>query len=125
MVNKRPDRHYVLVYTGDPEAMATYPALGFVPEAYEAGGVQPAGGWTGKAGDNIVVRDHILMSISMEDWQQIQQYGPDGQTGYDLHDRIEEQIISRRGEHDPIRGANGRIYIDFENDTQSEEHVRA
>lgn len=124
-VNKRPDRHYVGVYMGDPDAMALYPSIGFVPEIYEQGGVQPAGGMTGKIGDQIIARGHLLMSCSLERWKEIQQYGADGDTGYELAEQIERKILDRKGEHDPIRGPNGRMYIDFENETTAEEHVRA
>lgn len=111
LLNRRKDRHYVWVYTGDRESLARYRLLGYEPETWQIGkdgtvtGVQPILGLEPGAthGSEIVVMDHLLMSIPAEDHEEILRYGPDGTTGYALLDKIEERLIDRRGV-DPIRG---------------------
>ena len=111
---KEPGRHYVWVNTGDQQALATYSTMGYKTETWQFDdgekpkGVRPGGGRTQnrKAGQEITMMDCVLMSIDGAAHQDIVQYGPFGDTGLEDADRIEEQIVEKRG-MDPLRGLRG------------------
>lgn len=121
--NKRSDRRYVLVYVADTNSMANYEAAGWEPELWREDGPYFAGTRSrrGELGKEMVVRGYLLMSVSDERYREIQEFGPDGDTGYELARRVERRIIDRRTENDPIRGDNGDLHIGFENETSGEQ----
>lgn len=106
--NQDPDKHYVFVNKGDLDAMSFYDSVGFDVEVLKENGVRPMGGRTGKIGDPIEVRGMILHSISKERQAEIEMHGADGDSGQADADRIEQDIIDRRG-FDPLRGMHSRF----------------
>lgn len=106
--NADPDRHYVYVNKGDPDAMAHYDAAGYEVVTLEPGGVCPAGGKTVRNGEPIEMRGLVLMSVSKERQAQIELEGADGNAGQAEADRIEQLIVDRRG-FDPLRGMHSRF----------------
>lgn len=116
--NPSPDKHYVYVNKGDPEAMAHYESAGYDPVLMTADGVQPAGGRTVPVGQPIEVRGMILHSVDMTRFQQIELEGVDGNAGQLEADRVEESIVDRSGISDPLRGMHSRFGLTVQNETQ-------
>jgi hypothetical protein len=118
--NRDPDKHYVYVNKGDAESFATYDAAGYEIETLTQMGVRPAGGKTGKLGEAIEVRGMVLMSISKDRFNEIEQFGVDGNSGQSEADRLEQMILDRRG-FDPLRGQHQR-YIQVFNQIEATEN---
>lgn len=100
---KDPSRHYVFAYDLDQMCGRPYLAsLGYQVEKYREGGVKVKNGDTGNPGDPIMFRGHVLMSISNEQRQAIDQ---DGQA---WANRVEEKIVRRHDVDDLLRGIRHR-----------------
>lgn len=107
--NRRDDRHYVLVYSGDGAEFGVpyYESLGYSIETVQPGGVALKAGRTSKNGEPVSFRGHVLMSISTEDYEDIVEYGPDGQSGQVGADEIEDRMVDRSKGVDLLRGMGG------------------
>ncbi len=118
LVNKRPDRHYVLV-SPDAETLGEYRARGFKVEVAEEGGVR-FGVQTTKFGETLEYKSQVLMSLSLEEKAELDQHGEEGDTGWALADRVENAILDKRQAiRDTMRGLHGR-YVGMEHDVRSE-----
>jgi hypothetical protein len=104
--NRDPNKHYVYVNSNDANMGPDYyEDMGYVVETLEEGGVRPASARTVKnMGDEIEMRGHLLMSCSNERHREIQQKGADGDSGWDLSELYEQQMIGKRGGTDLFRG---------------------
>lgn len=115
--NQRPGYKYCLVsLTGDD--VATYLDMGW--EACRWGKKDTESGYDGphvlsgregdrKKGAEIHARGCLLMEITEERHQEILDYGPDGASGYALSDALEERIVDKNGQDDPMRGISRRL----------------
>ena len=101
--NEDPNKRYVFVNKGDVEALAEYECAGYEVEVLTEHGVRPMGGRTGKVGEPVEVRGMILHSVSRGRFDEIQMHGMNGNAGQTEADRIEQQIVAKRG-FDPLRG---------------------
>lgn len=107
-----PNRHYVRVYkAAQYQGIEFYEELGFEVEYIrEHGGPQLPGGAfrKRKVGDAIEYQDHVLMSIPLDKWHEIEQNGVDGDGGQRAADALEDRIIDKsKGVEDPLRGMHG------------------
>lgn len=107
--NRDPRRHYTLVYSGDgaDQGVEHYRSIGYVVEEASADGVALQAGTTVAMGQPITMRGHVLMSCSQERYEEIEQYGADGDTGQAYANEVEERIVSRTGGRDLLRGLHG------------------
>jgi hypothetical protein len=118
---RNPDcrRHYVWVSkTEKNQGVDYYMDAGFDIEHYQGkDGVQAVGGMsTRKEGDVIERHAAILMSCSIERWEEICQFGMDGESGQDLADKMQKQITSPSAAQETIRGL-GQRYAHAQNRT--------
>src|SRR5689334_10610190 len=107
--DKDPSRVYCWVYLATPadgQGPDYYEYLGYRREVWSADGPKPQG-MKFKDGDEIVVRGHVLMSCDERRYRDIVQYGPEGETGQAGADKLEKNLIKRRGGFDPLRGLTG------------------
>jgi hypothetical protein len=103
-----PRRHYVLAYKADPETgLGFYLGLGYEVETWRVDGPRFRGGVTGKMGEEMEMRGHVLMSIPIEQRERLEAEGPDGITGQRHIDELEKQIVKRRNTLDVLRGIAG------------------
>lgn len=116
VVNKGPDRYYVLVattknYGYDP--VSEYESMGYRRETAEPGGPRLAANLKTPDGEVLQYQDSVLMSISLEEKADLDMFGPDGDTGWSEAAKIEEKIIDKRGAQvDLMRGLSGaRGYV--------------
>lgn len=106
LINARPDRHYVGV-DQHGGAVGDYQARGYEIEVAEEAGVR----WsrrTCKLGEPLEYMGHVLMSIDIEEYQDIVQHGEHGEGGQKMADQIEAAILDKSGaQRDLMRGLNG------------------
>lgn len=120
--DKDPNKKYVWVNLADSNALSTYEALGYIVEEQRDGGPHHMGGKLNrKNGERIEWRGNLLMSISLERAMEIEKYGPDGDSGQDLADKIEGRYLEKDRGRDPMRGIGllNRLtpsYLEFEAD---------
>lgn len=105
------ERHYVYAATNDNDTgLAYYRMIGYEVEKYGPGRPRPRGMPLEEAkrleGQPIEIRGATLVSCSRERYEEIQEFGPDGQSGMSV---IEERRAAvRRAKHgipnDDIRG---------------------
>lgn len=94
LYNRDPERVYAWVYTGDKnQGIGYYRSNGYVVESYDPDGVQAPFANGLKPGDEIVVRDNVLMSISRKEYEEIQRWGADGHGGIELTKRLEAKMV--------------------------------
>jgi hypothetical protein len=117
----RDGNHYVLVYENDPDAKAHYDFAGYVPCFWGQSDVVPLGGRTGKDGEPIVVRGHLLVRCTAERFMEIVEYGADGSGGKARCDELHNKIFGQRRPADfaPMRRPNGDLLVDFRNASSS------
>lgn len=121
LINRNPDRVYVGAAQGTG-AVDEYLGRGYEIERYEEGGVRFSVK-TAKPGDAIEYKGHVLMSISKEARDYIDQYGEDGESGWAEADKVEAKIIDKRGaQRDLMRGLHGG-YVGVEHDVGALEPV--
>ena len=82
-------------------------------------------GDTVELGREMEVMGMVLMSIPKNRWEQINQFGVDGQTGMQLADRNEATMLAppKHGERDGFRGRGRRqAYggLEIQNDSSNE-----
>ena len=119
LVGRRPDRKYVLVNMGDTTfGPAFYQELGYKVERNDkqGRGVRLLAASTGKDGDPILFRGHVLMSVEKEHADRIKSKGaPMAGLGQEHWDKIEKTINSKR--FDPIRNVAGRQHMHVLNES--------
>lgn len=113
LANKDPNKHYVLAYANDrTTGVEYYEAIGYTIETYrgEQGVHFPAQRRSAKLQEPIENRGHYLMSIPLKDYEEIQQYGPEGGRGQDYVDQLEHQIVDtgKALVADGLRGLSSR-----------------
>jgi hypothetical protein len=103
--NKDPDVKYVLASLENPTSgVRYYEDIGYEVILHEEGGVQfGAGANRPRYGEPMEMFGCVLMGIHKDDWDDIQEHGIDGQSGYQLHKELEERIIAPGGV-DSLRG---------------------
>lgn len=96
--NRDPNLEYRWVYTGDKDQGITYYAtMGFEPVVKREGGVIAVSAPRSlKDGDEIVVQDNLLMSISKEEYKEIVQWGVFGKTGLAWAEQLERRMSGGR-----------------------------
>lgn len=112
--NPDPNKKYCWVYAGNEDMGPDYYAgLGYSVEKRTKGNASAAQGVTGKPGEAQVMRGHILMSIPLDQWQEIEDYGEDNKTGQCVADEREERMIDEKNywAEDTFRGLGNRTGI--------------
>lgn len=112
LLNKDPERWYVLVATSPGYMVGEYESMGYRVETKEPGGVHLAI-VSSKEGEVIQYQDSVLMSVDLKRKEEIDMLGADGESGWSLATQIESRIIDRRGaQADLMRGIHGaRGYV--------------
>ena len=110
--NKDPERRYVGIYLSDEDALRRYEGMGYEPCVNTKGGVTWAFGNVAE-GAPLERRGYAIYSISKKRHDEIERFGPDGQSGQAWADEIENRIIDKRkGVLDLLRGSRaGSQYI--------------
>ena len=118
LLNRQPGVRYCFV---SKPFLEQYENVGWKEIRYVKGGVRPKGRLEFKEGEPVVVEGSLLMGISEEDWQQIQEYGGEGASGQDLLDRLDAQVIDQNSiVKDDLRGIR-RGFIQIVNETTANE----
>lgn len=107
LINEDPTRKYVRANKTGHYAVNYYEHLGYEVEVVKEGGVKFAGGLkTAQPGEAVTWMDTVLMSIDMEAYEDLVQFGADGQSGQAYADMIEDRIIDKNSlsVDDPMRG---------------------
>jgi len=110
LINKRPDRVYKAIDKNDQMyGVAYYEMIGYVIEKVESGpnALRFAAGKTGRPGDDLENFGHVIMSVSQERADEIEQYGVTGDGGQNEANLVEQRIVNKRGGYDPLRGIHG------------------
>lgn len=119
LINARPDMKYVGAARGTG-AVEEYLNRGYEVVIAEEGGPRFSRK-TSKLGDPIEYNGHVLMCISRESADWIDQYGEDGESGWAEADKIEAHIIDKRGmQKDLMRGLHGN-YVKYDQEIGSPE----
>lgn len=103
--------HNVLVYENSPDAMASYEYRGYAPRLWGQSHIVPAAGRTGKNGEPITVRGHLLMFLPAQQYQEMLA------TGKAAADRKYQKIFGRGRPENfrPMRRpSDGELYADFD-----------
>ncbi len=109
--NAEPGYKYCWVYKNtEDQGVEYYESIGWDIVRATPNGVSSGAGKVVKDGSVMEQGGYVLMSISQEDWDDLQQVGADGDTGQDLFDKIEKKIIDPRGGMDPARGMSSRYF---------------
>lgn len=123
IVNAKPDRHYVLVSMADHlHGPDYYEELGYEYVDPRVEGSERLRGkrTRGDSDGRVEYRGCVLMFISHAERAQIEQYGPDGESGQELADRFERAILDpRNAQRDAFRGM-GSVYMKLEHDKPME-----
>lgn len=127
VINRDPNRHYVLVSVGADEGPDWYESIGYQVDVYGGEkGLKLKGGKVNKTvGEPIEVRGHLLMSCSMERKEEIDRYGADGDSGQEHADEIERRLsLNKSRGRDALRGlgVRGEDYLSFESDISAPQH---
>lgn len=106
LINEDPTRRYVRANKTGHYNVEFYEWLGYEVETMREGGTRFAGAKTAQPGEAVTWMDTVLMSIDIEAWQEIVDYGADGQSGQAYADMIEDRILDKNslGVDDPMRG---------------------
>jgi hypothetical protein len=106
LLNHDPNRKYVRVPKSGRFGVEYYEFLGYEIETKREGGPRFAGIKTAQDGEPVSYLDTVLMSMSLEQWQELDQHGHDGSRGQAYADIIEERILdkTRLAFDDPSRG---------------------
>jgi hypothetical protein len=105
--NPKDGFHYVLVSLDGKDAASPdyYEMLGWKPVEYQPGGTCLGWGkW--KAGQPVMNMGQVLMEMDDERWQELEQFGVNGQTGQAQLNALAAQIGARGG-IDPVRSRAG------------------
>lgn len=102
--HRDPGRHYVFAYNNDSESgyecgLQHYLTVGYKVETHERNGVRPAGMSEAQqhdlSGKPVEMRGMTLVSCSKERYEEIQEYGPHGNSGYDVIRERRQKIFRR------------------------------
>jgi hypothetical protein len=122
LMNQRPDRKYVLAAKADSMyGVSYYEAIGYSVEMANNGpnALRFIAGTAVKPGEPLESLGHVAMSIDLETWEQIEQFGVDGNGGQDFADTVEKRMLSKRGfAEEALRGLGAQEYMAVENETQ-------
>ena len=110
LINAESGRHYVFASADDSDHMnhQYYEMLGYRLERATKGGVRVSMGGRVKEGEPLEFWGHVLMSCTLERKAEIEEFGPDGQTGRRLQRTLQDKI-NRRGIADGIDPRVGRF----------------
>ena len=108
--NQDPSRKYVFVPKSATEhGVDHYTYLGYEVETYQESGPFLAMGKKPAVGTEIESRGQILMSIPLERWEQLQEYGADGTSGQNAADEQQKRMLnSGKAVTDTMRGLDFR-----------------
>jgi hypothetical protein len=99
ITNYDPNKKYIWANTQDKnQGVAYYESIGYRAEVKSEGGVSAPYARKLREGEEILVRDMLLMSMSKEEAQEIEQFGDDGDTGLELARKLE---LKMTGGKDP------------------------
>lgn len=112
LINPNPERKYVRANKVGHYGLEFYEWLGYEVEVLAENGVRLAGVHgtklkTSQLGEPITYMDTVLMSCSLERWDEIQRIGPNGDKGQELADIMEARILDKHradAMEDPSRG---------------------
>ena len=110
LVNTDPNRKYILADKNDQMyGVPYYEAIGYIVHKVEPGpnALRFLAGKTGRVGDDLENFGHVAMSIDLERWNEIEQYGVTGDGGQNEANLVEQRIVNKRGGYDPLRGIHG------------------
>lgn len=115
--NRDPTRKYVFCNRLDTEGgLDYYLSLGAKIETFEKGGVRIKSGRTVKDGEDLENAGQVLVSFPQARWDEIVQFGPDGNSGQALLDEVEGRMLERTGV-DHLRGIGTRpAWMQFQNE---------
>lgn len=105
-----PNRHYVLVNAAAEDfGVGYYQDMGYEVELVRDDGPKAVHVGIRKAenGAAIMERGHVLMSCTKERQAEIEQFGPDGESGQNEVDAMERRM-KLKGGNDPLRGMQTR-----------------
>jgi hypothetical protein len=104
--NADPKRRYMLQYMQDTDGYERRLENGWVVEMKRQDGPIVGSGMSIKDGEPIMRRGHVLMSLDLQTWKDHQYHGsPDGEDrGLKYFDKLEEAILDKGGDFDPMRG---------------------
>ena len=96
LINPEPGRHYVWANSEDGVDLnhQFYDMIGYRLERCTKGGVKVVQGLKAKEGGLLMFQGQVLMSCSEERKAEIDQYGPYGNSGRDLAQRLQNKINS-------------------------------
>lgn len=120
LVGTDPNRHYICVNRASNQGVEYFESLGYQTETHREGGVKfRNGAKTGREGEEVRFRELVVMSISREDKERLDRYGPTGDSGTALRDRREKELLSRKSRMmDPFEGRGfNRNHFGYENET--------
>ncbi len=103
-------RKYVFVPKSATEhGVDHYTYLGYEVETFREDGPHLAMGRKGAPGTEIESRGQVLMSIALEDWERLQEYGADGSSGQHAADLQQARMLnSKKAITDLTRGLDFR-----------------
>ncbi len=110
LLNKDPGRVYKAINKNDQMyGVAYYEMIGYVIHKVEAGpkALRFAAGKTGRPGDDLENFGHVIMSVTQERADEIEQFGVTGDGGQEEANLVEQRIVNKRGGYDPLRGLHG------------------
>lgn len=120
--DRDPASHYVWAYKGDQASGSDYYLqLGYEPVLWSDGGVRPRGR-RGTNGTEIERMGHVLMRISLEERQRIEEEGIDGQGGLRMVRQRQERILKQSNSllrDMAIRGRDGDAILTVSNQTSN------
>lgn len=121
LINQDPTKKYVLANKADQfQGAAYYEAIGYDVELVQEGkdALRFLAGRNGRVGEPLENFGHVVMSIDLERWNEIEKYGIAGGRGQDGADKIERRIVDHEsGIDDPLRGL-GAGYLGIANETR-------
>ena len=109
VLNQDPNRHYVLANMNDPICgQGFYEGIGYKAELLTQDGPRLRGAKNVQLGEPITHQGHLLMSLERELRDEIEQYGINGDGGFEAASIIENKIIDKHAAVDLLRGLHGR-----------------
>lgn len=122
VLNKDPALKYAWVYmNAEAFGVEHYEDIGWSAVLHSETGVKAQG--RRKAGEPIVKNGHLLMCIPNEDWEDIQRFGDNGDSGQEMADKLDEKLIKDRRRLDLFRGIGRGISGGVEKSTIDHEQV--
>lgn len=98
--NQRADRKYVLASKSDTlMGVEYYEALGYEVELAKPGvnALKFVAGKTCREGQPLESFGHVCMSMSLADWEHMEEFGVSGDTGQNRASLLEQRMLSKRG----------------------------